>query len=90
MPTKYFKNKKIIIIGAGFSGLSSACFLAKMDYEVNVLEKHSSPGGRARNHSAKGYIRGIWDRLGIGCLMFLNVFLKYLAKNHLIFINLKD
>ena len=58
MPTKYFKNKKIIIIGAGFSGLSSACFLAKMGYEVNVLEKHSSPGGRARNHSAKGYT---WD-----------------------------
>ena len=58
MPTKYFKNKKITIIGAGFSGLSSACFLAKMGYEVNVLEKHSSPGGRARNHSAKGYT---WD-----------------------------
>jgi phytoene desaturase len=45
----------IDIIGAGFSGLVSACFLSKEGYEVNVFEKHAIPGGRARNFKAKGF-----------------------------------
>ncbi|MGB0166026.1 MAG: phytoene desaturase family protein [Luteibaculum sp.] len=40
--------KKIIVIGAGFSGLSAACFLAKEGYKVTVVEKHNQTGGRAR------------------------------------------
>lgn len=39
---------KIGIIGSGFSGLSSAAYLAQQGYEVHVFEKHSHPGGRAR------------------------------------------
>jgi phytoene desaturase len=30
---------KISIIGAGFSGLSTACYLAKEGHEVTVYEK---------------------------------------------------
>jgi phytoene desaturase len=40
--------KKIVIIGSGFAGLSTACFLAKAGYNVTVFEKHNMPGGRAR------------------------------------------
>ena len=49
------KNKKVVVIGAGFSGLSVASFLAKEGYDVTVLEKHSLPGGRARKFEAKGF-----------------------------------
>ena len=37
------KNKKISVIGAGYSGLVSACYLAKAGYEVTVYEKNDTP-----------------------------------------------
>lgn len=38
--------KKVIIIGSGLGGLSTALRLFKQGYEVTILEKHSTPGGR--------------------------------------------
>jgi phytoene desaturase len=49
------KNNKVIVIGAGFSGLSAAANLAVLGYDVTVLEKNSSPGGRARQFSQQGF-----------------------------------
>lgn len=49
-------RKKIAIIGAGFSGLSTACYSAKQGYEVTVYEKHDSIGGRSRSYSEKGFM----------------------------------
>ncbi len=46
---------KAIIIGSGFAGLSAACFLAKGDWEVVVVEKHGMPGGRARQMKVEGF-----------------------------------
>lgn len=46
---------RVSIIGSGFSGLSSACFLAKEGFEVEVFEKNDSAGGRARKFKAKGF-----------------------------------
>lgn len=43
-------NKKIYIIGSGFSALSASCYLAKAGYEVVVLEKNNTLGGRARQY----------------------------------------
>lgn len=40
--------QKIGIIGSGFAGLASACSLAKRGYEVTILEKNATIGGRAR------------------------------------------
>jgi len=48
--------KKAVIIGSGFSGLSTASFLAKYGWNVTVLEKHSSPGGRARQLKDEGFV----------------------------------
>jgi phytoene desaturase len=47
--------KNIVVIGAGFSGLSTASFLAKRGCCVTVLEKHNMPGGRARVLEVDGY-----------------------------------
>ncbi len=47
--------KTVVIIGSGFAGLSAACFMAKAGWDVTVLEKHSTPGGRARQLKAQGF-----------------------------------
>ena len=50
------KNKKnICVIGSGFSGLSSATYLASQGHNVYILEKNSKLGGRARQFSSKGF-----------------------------------
>ncbi|MHC2991174.1 phytoene dehydrogenase [Pontibacter sp. HJ8] len=48
-------HRKVVVIGAGFSGLSAATSLADQGYEVTVLEKNASPGGRARSFQAAGF-----------------------------------
>lgn len=47
--------KKVIVIGSGFAGLSAACFMAKAGWQVEVIEKSSTPGGRARKMQAGGF-----------------------------------
>ncbi len=49
-------GKKVIVIGSGFAGLSAATNLASQGFEVTVLEKNDSPGGRARQFSEKGFV----------------------------------
>lgn len=49
-------QKKATIIGAGISGLSAASFLAKDGWEVSILEKNATIGGRARQFSAEGFV----------------------------------
>jgi 1-hydroxy-2-isopentenylcarotenoid 3,4-desaturase len=46
---------KIGIIGAGFGGLTAACLLAKKGYDVTLIEKNSTVGGRARLFEEKGF-----------------------------------
>src|SRR5690349_17183945 len=46
---------RVAVIGSGFSGLSAACFLAGDGFDVTVLEKNESVGGRARKFSAQGF-----------------------------------
>lgn len=47
--------KKVIVIGAGFSGLAAATGLADKGYEVTILEKNSMAGGRARVFETQGF-----------------------------------
>lgn len=39
-------SKKVVVIGAGIGGLASACIMARQGYEVTVLEKNTSAGGK--------------------------------------------
>jgi phytoene desaturase len=48
-------KKKIVVIGAGLSGLSSAALLAKKGFAVTVVDKQSTPGGVARSFKDKGF-----------------------------------
>ncbi|WP_461444813.1 phytoene desaturase family protein [Maribacter sp.] len=48
-------NKKVLIIGSGFSSLSASCYLAKMGFDVSVYEKNGTVGGRARQLVRDGF-----------------------------------
>jgi phytoene desaturase len=49
------KNKHVIVIGAGFAGLSAGTLMAKAGYRVTILEKNDQPGGRARIWEKDGF-----------------------------------
>ncbi len=49
-------TKKVIVIGSGFGGLSSALRLRAKGYEVTLLEKHFDLGGRARVFKKNDFI----------------------------------
>jgi phytoene desaturase len=49
-------SKKVTVLGAGIAGLSTASFLAKAGYDVTVLEKNETIGGRARQFEIDGFV----------------------------------
>ncbi len=47
--------RTVVIIGAGVAGLAASCCLAQAGFEVVILEKLQTPGGRARQFKEQGY-----------------------------------
>ena len=47
--------KKIIVVGAGISGLTAAVYLQRSGCDVTVLEKHVIPGGLSTSWTRKGF-----------------------------------
>ena len=50
------KPKKVVIIGSGFSSLSASCYLAKNGFDVTIVEKNSTVGGRARQFKKERFV----------------------------------
>jgi phytoene desaturase len=48
-------SKHVVIIGAGFAGLSAAAFMANAGWKVTVIEKNATAGGRAQQLQANGF-----------------------------------
>jgi phytoene desaturase len=49
------KQKRIIVIGSGFGGLSAGIRLAAAGHEVTLYEKRDKPGGRAYQYELNGF-----------------------------------
>jgi protoporphyrinogen/coproporphyrinogen III oxidase len=49
-------SKKVVIIGAGISGLTTAYFLTKEGFDVTVLEKKREVGGSVETVKEKGFL----------------------------------
>jgi len=47
--------QKVTIIGSGISSLSAACFMGREGYDVTIIEKNSTIGGRARQFHSDGF-----------------------------------
>ncbi|MFP4643177.1 MAG: phytoene desaturase family protein [Spirochaetales bacterium] len=48
-------RKRVVVIGAGFGGISAAAYLAQAGYDVTVYEKNNWVGGRARVLDRDGF-----------------------------------
>jgi phytoene desaturase len=48
-------SQSVVVIGAGFAGLSAAAFMAKSGWRVTVIEKNDGAGGRARQLKEEGF-----------------------------------
>ncbi len=48
-------NKRIAIIGSGFSSLAASSYLARDGYDVHIYEKNETIGGRARQLRKEGF-----------------------------------
>jgi phytoene desaturase len=48
-------NRSVLVIGAGFAGLSAAAFMAKAGWSVTVIDKNATAGGRARQLKEAGF-----------------------------------
>lgn len=49
-------NKKIIVIGAGISGLTTAYLVSKKGFDVTILEKNNSVGGSIESVIENGFL----------------------------------
>lgn len=49
------KNKKVLIIGTGLGGLSTALRLVSRGYDVEMVEKYHEPGGRLNRIEKDGF-----------------------------------
>lgn len=48
-------TRSAIVIGAGFSGIAAAASLARRGFRVDLVEKNTTPGGRARVWQKDGF-----------------------------------
>ncbi|HEX6193726.1 MAG TPA: FAD-dependent oxidoreductase, partial [Chitinophagaceae bacterium] len=69
-------QRSVIVIGSGFAGLSAASFMAREGWDVTVIEKHDTPGGRARQLKENGFT---FDR-GPSFYWMPDVFENYFSK----------
>ena len=59
--TKTNKQRTVVIIGAGMSGLVAAYELARAGHKVHILEAQHRVGGRVRTFASEYFYPGLWS-----------------------------
>src|SRR4030042_6947852 len=59
------EGKTAIVIGAGIGGITTALYLVKNGYSIDVFEKNTDPGGRCGQYIREGH------RFDLGATMYL-------------------
>jgi all-trans-retinol 13,14-reductase len=54
MATPEGGKEKVLVIGSGIGGLSAGIILAKLGFDVTVIEKNRQPGGMMRSYARRG------------------------------------
>ena len=67
-------GKRVVVVGAGVAGLSSAALLAKHGYRVTLLEKQGGPGGRAAQATWDGFTFDLGPTLLFMCDVYRELF----------------
>jgi len=49
-------KRNAVVVGAGFGGLAAAALLARVGFNVKILEKNDQIGGRAQVYRDKGFV----------------------------------
>lgn len=73
-------NKKVIVIGAGVAGLTTAIRLQKDGYQVEIFEKNAIPGGKMHQLKFGGHTFDVGPTLVMMPEVYRDVF-RYAGKN---------
>ena len=75
-------NKKIVVIGAGISGLTTAYLLFKEGYDVVVLEKKDNVGGSIETVDANGFLFDRGPNSGLETTPLIQQLVRDFHKKH--------
>lgn len=80
-------KKSVVIIGAGIGGIATAIYLAKNEYNVNIYEKNSTPGGRCGQLIRDGHRFDLGATMlmmpGIYCEVFQSLGIPLFENNYI-------
>ena len=72
-------TKPVVIVGAGWSGLATACYLAEQNIPVTLIESAKHLGGRARKSTSRTQVLDNGQHLMIGAYTEMLSLLKLIG-----------
>ncbi len=72
-------EKPVVVVGAGWSGLATACYLASQNIPVTLIESAKQLGGRARKSTSRTQVLDNGQHLMIGAYQEMLALLKLIG-----------
>ena len=78
---KHIPEKPVVVVGAGWSGLATACYLASQNIPVTLIESAKQLGGRARKSTSRTQVLDNGQHLMIGAYQEMLALLDLIGMN---------